>query len=82
MAAKKGHKKAGGRAPGSKNKKTLLLETFAQTIVEGGMERFRSELNKLSGKDYVNAYLSLMRYCAPTLHKTEQNITHNVTKEF
>jgi len=76
MAAKKGHPKAGGRQQGTKNKKSLLLENFAQTIVEGGMERFQSELNKLSGKEYVNAFMALFEYTKPKLARTEvKNIT-------
>lgn len=73
MPAQKGHKKAGGRKPGSKNKNTLLLETFAQTIVEGGMEKFQREINKLSGKDYINAYMALFEYVKPKLARTELN---------
>jgi hypothetical protein len=71
MAAPKGHEKIGGRQPGGKNKNTLILETFAQTIVEGGMERFQQELNKLSGKDYINAYMTLFEFVKPKLARTE-----------
>jgi hypothetical protein len=73
MAATKGHKKAGGRKPGGKNKNTLLLETFAQTIVEGGMEKFQHELSKLSGKEYISAYMALFEYVKPKLARTELN---------
>jgi hypothetical protein len=71
MAAQKGHPKTGGRGPGIKNKKTLLLETFAQTITEGGMERFQNELNNLTGKEYCNAFMALFQYVVPKLNRTE-----------
>ncbi len=71
MGAKRGHKKLGGRQKGGKNKNTLLLETFAVTIVEGGMERFQKELNKLSGKEYIKAYLTMFEYVKPKLARTE-----------
>lgn len=67
----KGHKKVGGKAKGSKNKSTLILNTFAQTIVEGGMEKFRDELEKLKGRDYVNAFTTFFEYVKPKLARTE-----------
>lgn len=63
--------KGGGRPPNAKNKKTLILSTFAQTIVEGGMERFKKELNSLKGKYYVDAFITLLEYVIPKLARTE-----------
>lgn len=60
-----------GKPPGLKSKKTLILETFAQTIVEGGMKRFREELNKLEGKEFIAAYMTLFEYVKPKLQRTE-----------
>jgi hypothetical protein len=59
------------RKPKGPNAKTLLLENFAQTITEGGMERFQQELNKLSGKEYINAYLALFDFVKPKLSRVE-----------
>lgn len=70
MKFQEGHKKLGGRKKGSKNKKTLLLDSFAQTIIEDGMQRFQKQLSKLKGKQYVNAYLALLEYVKPKLQRS------------
>lgn len=67
----KGHKKSGGKQQGAKNKKTLVLDAFAKTIVEGGMEKFQRELMKLNGKEFVNAYMVIFEYVKPKLARTE-----------
>jgi len=64
-------KKTGGRHSGTRNKNTLILETFAETIAKGGMEKFQQELDKLSGKDYINAYLTVFEFVKPKLARTE-----------
>jgi hypothetical protein len=51
MPFEKGKNKTGGRKKGLPNKKTAILDTFAQSVVDGGMEKFKKELNKLEGKD-------------------------------
>lgn len=71
MAFEKGKPKTGGKAVGSKNKKTLVLDTFANAIVDGGMERFQTELSKLEGRDYVNSFLQLFEYVKPKLSRME-----------
>lgn len=60
-----------GKPKGAINKKTLILESFAKTIVEGGMEKFEQELHKLSGKEFVNAYMTLFEFVKPKLARTE-----------
>jgi hypothetical protein len=71
MPFEKGKNKTGGRKKGLPNKKTAILDTFAQSVVDGGMEKFKKELNKLEGKDFVNAYLSLFEYVKPKLSRME-----------
>lgn len=71
MAFEKGKHKTGGRVAGAKNKKTLIIDSFAKTICDGGMEKFQKELNTLLGKDYVDAYLKLFEYVKPKLSRTE-----------
>lgn len=71
MSFKAGKNKTGGRQKGGKNKKTLVLQSFAEMIIEGGMEKFQREMNKLSGKDYVNAYLTLYEFVKPKLARAE-----------
>jgi hypothetical protein len=60
-----------GRPRGIPNKKTLVLRNFTQVIVEGGMIRFKNELRKLEGRDYVNCFMQLLEYCQPKLQRTE-----------
>ena len=61
----------GGREAGSVSKKTLILKTFTETIIEGRMDRFNDELDKLEGRAYVDAFLSLLEYVKPRLARTE-----------
>jgi hypothetical protein len=71
MPFEKGKHKTGGRTSGAKNKNTLIIDSFAQSICDGGMEKFQSELENLEGKDYVNAYLQLFEYVKPKLSRME-----------
>ena len=63
-----------GKPRGVKSKKTLLIESFAKTIVEGGMEKFQTELNKLRGEEYIHAYLTLLEYVKPKLQRTDMMV--------
>ena len=74
MKFEEGHSKIGGRSKGTKNKKTLLLESFAKTIVEDGMEKFQEELMKLRGKSFITAYLDLLEYVKPKLQRSSIDI--------
>lgn len=71
--ANSGSFKAGnsGKPKGAKQKKTLILESFAQSIVEGGMERFQEELNKLEGKEYTSTFLVIFEFVKPKLQRTD-----------
>ena len=60
-----------GKPKGAKNKKTLLLDAFANHIIESGMEKFERELKKLSGKDFINAYLTMYEFVKPKIARTE-----------
>ncbi len=71
MPAKKGHKKIGGRKQGTPNKKTEQWEAFAEYCLNGGLEKFQKEMNKLKGKDYVYAFTNLLEFHKPKLARTE-----------
>lgn len=71
MAFQKGKEKTGGKAKGTPNKKTAVLDSFAQMICEGGAEKFQTELQQLEGREYVNAFLALFEYVKPKLSRTE-----------
>ena len=72
-----------GKPKGAKSKKTLVLDAFAQHVVEGGMDKFMKELNSLKGVAYVNAYMAIFEYVKPKLARIEGNvdgeIKHTVT---
>jgi hypothetical protein len=75
-----------GKPKGSKSKKILIQENFAQYIIDGGMEKFEKELNKLTGKAYIDAYLALFEYVKPKLArqevKQEGSMTQTIKVEF
>ena len=74
----KGKPKTGGKKKGTPNKKTMLLDTFCQDIIEGGIERFNDSMNKLAEKNpkmYVDAYLSLLEYVKPKLARHDTSVT-------
>jgi len=69
--SKGGYMEGGGRPKGAKNKKTIQWEVFSEYCLNGGLEKLEKELNKLKGKDYVNAYFQLLEYHKPKLARTE-----------
>ena len=60
-----------GRPGGAVNKKTEQWEIFSEYCLNGGLERFEQELHKLEGRDYVNAFMSLLEFHKPKLARTE-----------
>lgn len=70
---KQGHKKFGGRKKGipNKKKKSDQWDYFSNYCIKGGLIRFRKELNKLKGKQYVDAFLTLLEYHKPKLQRSE-----------
>lgn len=60
-----------GRPKGSITRKTAILTTFCDSILTGGGEKFKTELMKLEGKEYVQAYLSLLEYSMPKMARVE-----------
>jgi hypothetical protein len=71
VAFKKGNKLSKGKPPGTKNKKTTQWETFSEYCIKGGLAKFKSELNKLKGKEFVNAYLTLLEFHKPKLSRSQ-----------
>lgn len=70
MAAPKGHKKYGGRAKGAPNKRTEQWEQFVEYCMNGGLEKFQTEMEKLTGKDYVSAFANLLEFHKPKLTRS------------
>jgi hypothetical protein len=59
-----------GRPEGRKNERTLQWEMFVEHCMSQGLEKFKAELNKLEGKDYVDAFLKLLEFHQPKLART------------
>jgi hypothetical protein len=59
-----------GRPKGKPNTKTENWEKFSQYCLEGGLDKFKTELNSLTGKNYVQAFLTLLEFHKPKLART------------
>ena len=69
MRFEKGNKLAGSRK-GSPNKKTEQWDVFSKYCLEGGLVKFQTEMNTLKGKQYVDAYLTLLEFHKPKLARS------------
>jgi hypothetical protein len=66
-----------GRPKGSKSKKTQQWEYFVEYCMAEGCEKFTRELEDLKGKEYVQAFLSLMEFFKPKLSRVNSSsVTH------
>lgn len=63
-----------GRPVGSRNKKTEQWQVFAEYCLNGGLEKFQEELEKLEGKDYVSAFISILEFHKPKLARSEMKL--------
>ena len=61
-----------GRGKGVLNKDTAKVRAYVLDIVQGNGKRLKKEIESLKGKQYVDAVLQLMEYCAPKLARVEQ----------
>lgn len=71
MPFTKGHTLATGRPKGSANSETKQLRKYLALVIEDNKDKFLKELNKLEGRDYVNAFQNLLEYCTPKMQRTE-----------
>ena len=60
-----------GKPKGAISKKTKQWEVFSAYCLEGGLQKFQEELNKLSGKAYVDSFTALLEFHKPKLGRTE-----------
>lgn len=86
MPFEPGKEKTGGKQKGTKNKKTETWEAFSEYCLEGGIDKFKKELNSLTGKAYVQAFLTLLEFHKPKLARSvtkdgEDVIPSNITIE-
>ncbi len=77
LREERGHFKKGvsanpaGRPKGTITRKTQILQNFCDDILTGNGQRFKEEMAKLQGKDFINAYLALMEYSMPKMARVE-----------
>lgn len=53
------------RRVGDQNEKTKQWEKFVFHCMNGGLAKFQRELEKLSGKDYVTAFINILEFHEP-----------------
>lgn len=61
----------GGRKKGSSNKVTIIQRDFIQCLLDSQQDKIKSELSKLTGKDYISAITGMMEFVLPKLQRTE-----------
>lgn len=71
MPFQKGHKLAKGRTKGSENKEKKALREMITILIEKNQEKFKKEMNKLSGVQYIDRFISLIEYVIPKLNRTD-----------
>lgn len=66
----KGNKKGKGRPKGAANKRTETWEAFTDYCLNGGLERFKREMNSLKGKQFTDTFLSILEFHKPKQART------------
>lgn len=74
--------KTGGRVKGSINKDTVakqlvynsLWDEVADKVTNEGVQKCWAEMNKLSGGEYVKAFLAFSEYFKPKLSRSEVKV--------
>ena len=69
----KGVRNENGRPLGSKNKSTVLIKNTIASILDDNVELFKEKLLQLNDKDFVRAYMNLVKYVIPTMKAVEVN---------
>ena len=64
-----------GRNPGTQNRLTKEVKELIFEYLESNFERFNTSMGKLRPKDYVTAYLKLLRMVLPK--QIDANIDYN-----
>lgn len=60
-----------GRPVGAINKSTAKFKELGAAMMNEDIDRLKSEMAKLEGKDYVDAYCKLIEFFAPKLSRQE-----------
>lgn len=68
-----------GKPKGAKSEKVKFWNQLKEWMVEEGSEKFKSELMKLQGKEFVTAYSQTLEYFKPKLSRAEVKNENNST---
>lgn len=60
-----------GRPEGVPNKVTKIQREFIQSLLDDQQDKIKDELEKLTGKDYLNAITGLLEFALPKLSRSE-----------
>lgn len=60
-----------GRKKNVANRNTAVLKELITDTIQDNYSTFLERLNALNDKEYINAYISLLRYVLPTLKAME-----------
>ena len=71
MAFQKGKEKTGGRKKGTPNKTTSSIRSRIQSLVDDEYDAVLEDMKKLSPKDRVSAFISLLEFVLPKLNRSE-----------
>lgn len=67
-------KKTGGRKKGTLNRKTAAIRETIHAALEGCADHVITEMNKLKGRELIDAYTKLAEYALPKLQRTSLDI--------
>lgn len=67
-----------GKPPGVKSRKVVLWEQLSDYLLNSGAERFKKELIKLKGADYIDGYLKVMEFFKPKLSRSQIKVDGDI----
>lgn len=71
-----------GRKKNVPNKNTAVLKELITETIQDNYSNFNNRLNSLNDKDFVQAYISVLKYVLPTLKAMEvKENTNELPKE-
>jgi hypothetical protein len=63
-----------GKPKGAVSERARLWNELKDWIIGEGADRFREEIQKLKGRDYIKTYVEILEYFKPKLQRTEAEI--------
>lgn len=71
---RKAASEAGKMSRRGKSEKTKQWDKLGESILSGHSEKVNKELEKLEGAQFIDAYVSLLKYFKPTLRATNPDV--------